>query len=310
MVKKRIQIGYIRYDDRTYTSFIEKILILIRKIIVKVYIERINNEVIFLIPKYKYYNSFMQKRIANQIKKYILQNQIVNIVIENGVSNNFIKELHILDDNIRILNGKHIMKNLILEMFEYIFNITGTNSNLENVYIFVNDYTKNNITIIQMLVQKFKTVNIITENLRYFRKLEESFYNDGILITVSNNKRKSAKNAKFIVNIDFEKDAIEQYIINMDSIIINLTNENVFFEKMFRGILINNIVIKFNQDFTDFVNEFYGKVNLCEFLESYFLEYNVDIIREVFSQYGGGITKLLGVRGIISIEELCSSVFK
>lgn len=308
MVIKRSRVGYIRYDDRTFVTFVERLFVIIRRIIIKVCIEEIDNGVIFLIPKYKYYNSFVKKRISNQVKKYILQNQIINIVIENVDDNDFIKELNIVDNNICILNGKYLMKNLIWEMFEYIFNITKINSNLENVYIFVNDYTKNNVAIIQMLVQKFKTVNIITENLKYFKRLEEELYESGILITVSNNKRKSAKNAKFIVNIDFKKDIFEQYIINMDSIIINFTNENVFFEKMFRGVLINNIVINFNNDFVAFVNEFYGNVNFVHFFESYFLESNVDIIREVFRQYGGCIIELLGVRGVISINELLQRI--
>lgn len=306
MLKKRLQIGYIRYDDRTFVNLIEKIFIVIRKFLAIVYLEKIDNGVLLLIPKYKYYNSFLKKRILNQIKKYIFENKLINIVVENELDNNLTKEIRMVVDNIHLLNGKYLMKNLVWELFEYIFNIIGINSNLENVYIFVNEYTPNNIAIIQMMADRFKTVNIITEKLMCFKKLEESLYEDGILITVSNNKRKSAKNAKFIVNIDFEKDVFEQYIINMDSVIINLTNENIFFEKVFRGILINDISISFNNDLITFVNEFYGKVNFSQFFESWFLENNIDVIRKVFIENGGYIINVLGVRGIISIEEFSS----
>ena len=72
------------------------------------------------------------------------------------------------------------MKNIISKLLEYIYNVNNKNIKLENIYIFVNEYTKNNIGIIEMLARKCKTVNIVTENLKYFIKLEDFLYNEGL----------------------------------------------------------------------------------------------------------------------------------
>jgi len=190
-----------------------------------------------------------------------------------------------------------------LEILKYIFNINKINTELENVHIFVNQYSKNNIKIIENMCKKFKTVNIITENLKYYKRLESKLYNEGILVTVSNNKRKSARCAKYVINVDFEKEIIEQYNVNMNSVIINLTNEKVLFEKFFRGVLVNNFEIVLDSDFVYYIEEVYGKVNKKVFLESLILDMNCVEVENELSKYGGKISGLLGVRGRILESE-------
>lgn len=297
--KNNKKVGYIRYNDRMYQKFREKLLNIIRKILIKVIIEYVENGIIILIPKYKWFNKlnyskFIKTRIINQINKYISCNNIEYVVFE--------KQLQFMEkqfDNINILNGKYLMKNMVFQILEYVLKIKNKNIKLENIYIFVNEYTKNNISIIEMLSRKCKTVNIVTENLRYFRRLEEFLHNEGILITVSNNKRKSAKNAKIIINMDFSKEKFEKYNINMDSIILNITNEKCFFENTFRGVLINNFEISISEDFSCFCNEFYGKIDEKIYLESFILNKDYRNVENQFKQCSGKISGILGIRGKI-----------
>ena len=289
-------IGYIRYDNRVYEKSSEKCIKLFRKIFIKVNIEFIENGVIIVIPQYKNYNKKVLNIIINQLNLYIKKYKIDYLVFEDNMQ--FLKDNF---TNINTLNGKIFMKFSLLKILEYIFDINQKNMNLENVYIFVNQYTKNNIYIIETLIKKFRTVNIITENLKFYKNLENSLYKEGILITVSNNKHKSAKNAKYIINMDFEKETFEKYNINMKSIIINLTNESNFFEKNFNGLLINNFEICMNKDMMSFINEFYGNINEKIYIESLLCsgEECYEKVEELNKQYGSEVFSLTGVRGLL-----------
>lgn len=313
--RNNCKIGYIRYNDRKYERFKDKIANIVRRIFIKVIIENIDNGIIILIPKYKFIkstNKFVRKRIINQIKKYIKYENMQYIILDKDLS--FIEEnLRFIKEEfnkINILNGKYLMKNIISKLLEYIYNVNNKNIKLENIYIFVNEYTKNNIGIIEMLARKCKTVNIVTENLKYFIKLEDFLYNEGILITVSNNKRKSAKNAKIIINMDFSKDVFEKYTINMNSIIINLTNEKSFFENTFRGVCINNIEISIDKNVRCFYKEFYGNIKESLYLESIILNKDYKYVENKYEENNSKISDLIGVRGKIQKNEFCESIDK
>ena len=90
----------------------------------------------------------------------------------------------------------------------------------------------------------------------------------------------------------------------MDSIIINITNENIFFEKYFRGILINDFDITLNNDFLFYIEEIYGKINVKNYLQSLFINKNFREIENKLVEYGFKINGLIGIRGKILNEEL------
>ncbi len=295
-LKKRETVAYIRNDNRTYVTKTEKYIKFFRKCFIKVGLEIIENGIIIVIPKYNIYNKKTTQKIINQINLYIKKYDIDYLVFDENLR--YLEEFFSSNN---ILKGKALMKELLVEILEYIFSINGQNMNLENIYIFVNKYTKNNIYIINKLITKFKTVNLITENLRYYQRLEASLYNDGILITVSNNKKKSAKNAKYIINMDFDKDTFEKYNINMNSIIINLTDELEFFKNSLKGVLVNNFELQINEDDKNFINEFYGNINKKIYLESllYSEEQDHTKIAKSYKQCGSKVCILTGVRGML-----------
>jgi hypothetical protein len=155
------------------------------------------------------------------------------------------------------------------------------------------------------LTEIFKTVNIITENVKRFKRLEDKYYEQGILITVSNNRRKSLRNAKYILNIDFDKNDFLLYNINSCSIIINISNENIDIRKGFNGILVNNLDIKINDDKEKFINEFYGNINKRLFIEALIKRSvrKLEYIEKINQEYEIKIAKLIGIRGIIENNE-------
>lgn len=320
LVKNKKNIIYVRYDTRKYESASEKIIKFLRKVLIRVEIETIENGQIILIPKYKKNNNFIKNRLLKQVKNLLEDKEFQGLIYEKDLFSfkdeigNILKDKKqnkvknkIKDrlDSIQILNGKYLMKNMLKNILKYIFDINKQNMSLENIYIFVNEYTKDNIYIINSLIAKFKTVNIITENLRYYKRLEMSLYKEGILINVSNNKKKSARYAKYIVNIDFEKEIFEKYNINMNSVIINLTNNERFFDNIFRGVLVNNFDVHINQDDWEFIKEFYGNIYIKVYLEGYLkanmVKYNY--VENVCAKYGVIVYRLIGLHGALKKEE-------
>lgn len=294
------RIGFVRKDNRKYEKRIEKICKFIRKIFLKVKIEYIQNDVMFLIPNYKENSKFILKIISQKIKKYVDKIGITELIFEDNL--NYLRDKL---DRYFISDGKLIMKKNLIGIFEYIFKISKKNINLENVYVLVNEYNKQNTYIINELIEKFKTVNIITENIKKYRRMENYWFNEGILITVSNNKRKSLKNAKYIINIDFDKNKILMYNINSNSIIINLSYEDIKPKSNFNGVLINNIELKIDKNKEDFINEFYGNINKKIFLET-IIKKNIkelDYIKKINYNYNVKISELIGTRGRLENNE-------
>ncbi len=293
-------VGFVRKDNRQYEKWFEKKLKILRKAFVRVKVEHVDNDVIILIPKYKKYNRIVSKLISSQINKYVGKFKIKELVFE--------QELDFIKKKINIQqfsNGKLIMKNSLIKIFGYMFKINKKNINLEDVYVLVNEYNKENIYIINELIESFKTVNIITENIRRFKRLENQLFDSGVLITVSNNKRKSLRNATYIINIDFDKNKIMLYNIKSNSTIINLTDENIELKSNFNGVLINNIELQIDKDKDCFINEFYGNINKKIFIEMLIKKNNrnLEYIKKISQEYSAKISELIGIRGKLENNE-------
>lgn len=293
-------IGYVRKDNRQYESTKEKIYKVIRKIFLKVKAEYIDNDVVLLIPNYKSYSGLILGIISKQIRRKIDRIEVNELVFEEN--------LDLVKNKFNMYcksNGKIIMKKSLIKIFEYIFRLNNVNINLENVYILVNEYNKQNTDIINQLIEKFKTVNIITENIKRYKRMENYWYSKGVLITVSNNRRKSLRNAKYIINIDFDKNKILMYNINSNSIIINLIDEFISIKSNFNGVLINNIELKIDSNKECFINEFYGNINKKIFLETIIKKNDkrLEYINEINQEYNVKISGLIGVRGILENNE-------
>lgn len=289
------KVGFIRFDNRKYENFMGKFFRFIRKICVKVEVENTEKGLIFLIPKYEKYTGFFMKKIQKQIKKQIDKNKISELIVDKCVG---------------IVPKKRtnkILKNSIFKIIEYIFRKNGENTNLENIYVLVNKYNKQNIYVIKKLVEMFKTVNIITQDIKHYQILEKKFFEQGILITISNNKRKGIRNAKYIINIDFDKNEIIEYNIYSESIILNISEQFINIEKGFNGILINDFEIQINEDNEEFINEFYGNIDKKQYLENELkmFQINTEYIDEFYKMYNAKITYLIGVRGRLQDSEFC-----
>ena len=151
-----------------------------------------------------------------------------------------------------------MMPYLIKEIMEYILQKSGNTTELEDLYLLIKkDYSsyKENIAF---LAQSFKTINIVTTSIKNYQKLAnqlEEKYN--VMITVNNNKKKSLRKAKWIVNFDVPIEDMKKYTICQNSAIIYLEENGIYQEGGFEGIHICNAGI----DVSDEIKEYF---DCCE----------------------------------------------
>ena len=108
------------------------------------------------------------------------------------------------------------------------------------------------VEYIKLLSKKYKTINIVTNHIEKFKKLEKKLLNeDGIIITITNNKKKSLLKSQIILNVDFPQELINNYNINENAIIINIHGKIKINKKRFNGLNVNNYEIDYRDDKKD-----------------------------------------------------------
>jgi len=210
------------------------------------------------------------------------------------------KEVHILD-------GTGLMPYFIKDIVEYISQKQGRTPELEDLYLLIKneDYCyRDNIIF---LAQHFKTINIVTTSLKAYQKfakqLEEKH---DIIITVTNNKKKSLKRAKWIINFDMQAEEIKKYTINRTAMIIYLNKKGIYEENNFEGLHICRAGIDVSQEVKDFLEKEHllNQCSLTVLYESMIKkEQSFRKTIEQLQKDNVKVKKLYGRRGILSDKE-------
>ena len=101
-----------------------------------------------------------------------------------------------------IADGKWLSEILLTDIVKYI--IEKEKIEKANISILINDLTEIEYQNIKILAKKYSTINIVTNHIEKFKKLEEKLQEaDGIVITITNNKRKSLLKSNIVINVDF-----------------------------------------------------------------------------------------------------------
>lgn len=162
-------------------------------------------------------------------------------------------------------NNKEIFKKSLETIIKDVLKLKKKTIQEINIYILIKELKSDEL--IMSLAKQCKTLNIITSNMRNFRRLEDYIYNNyGIAITVSNNKKKGLLRANYIINIDYNEDEINLYNINRNAIIFNISYNKIKNIKCFEGLIINNIFPIYKV--TDFKNYYSRKFREIEILNN------------------------------------------
>ncbi len=235
-----------------------------------------------------YYLPDLNEKIISKLIQKLKQNNIDCIISEKNI-----------DFEYNRLDGKYLLKCAVPEVIKYCYNALDKNEELEEIYILAENYTKENIRIIESMLDKVKVVNIVTNHLRQFQELEKRLERKEIYITVSSNKRKALKRAELIINLDFNN--FNGFNVNKNSIIVNC-NKEFKLNKDFEGICIENIDIKIDKIMRIFSeNENMDKKELFE--AELLKQKDLDESRYILEKSKMIITGLIGKRGKIDLSE-------
>ena len=211
-------------------------------------------------------------KIVQKIKNILENKKVRQLCIEKNLKNDiqFINLLY--SNNINICTPKWIFKQ---KTDEFISQILKDKKREETeISICVNEVDSQIEKYIYKFAKEFKTINIVTNHIGKFKKIEEKLYEEnGILINLTNNRRKSLLKSKLILNIDFPKELINEFAIYDNSTIINWDDNLKIRKKRFNGKIIEeiNLDLAENSEVAEFIKqnnlEKYDERDVCQVLE-------------------------------------------
>ena len=242
---------YIQENDKP--TFLEKMFTKIR-------IE--NNRII--LPIEKELTEKKQEKLAQKTIKMLNKSSSKKIVVSKKIEE-YEKLMNILKSKYINVDGKWLYKMLVPEMMEYILKKENLKKEETSLYILVNDTTDVVLQNMLEFAKEYKTITIITNHLDKFKKIEERILEEsGINISIMNNKKKSWSRARIIINFDFPKELINQYVIKKKTIILNLPGKLKINKKRYEGKIIQGYEIKLketkeDQSYNQELEKFYPK---------------------------------------------------
>ena len=192
-------------------------------------------------------------KLFRKIKNILDSNNIKNVIISKD--SEFVNLFY--SNNLDIIDGRILFKKLIIQIIENICTHNNLKSQEKQISILINSVNVFGINCVKELSQRFKSLNVVTNNINYFKPLKEKLWEeDGIIITLTNNKKKALSKANIILNIDFPEELVNKYTIFEEAILVNLEEEVKVRKKRFCGKIINNYKIKAepNSKLAEFLN--------------------------------------------------------
>ncbi len=209
--------------------------------------------------------------------------------------------------NTNILDGRWLWNYLLEASLNYIVNQQKVPIQEQEIAIMTNDNSETNLKNIIQLSQKVKHMNIITNHFNQFKPIEEYLYSKlGIMITITNHKKKALKRSNIIINLDFTEEELNQYNLPYQATILNINEEIKIYSKKFSGVNIINYKIRLPKEYI----EMFEQYNMLEEFDHNILyesilygKDNYDNIVKKIKENKSQIDYLMGRNGIIQSRE-------
>ncbi len=187
-----------------------------------------------------------QVKFAKKVIKKLEKNDITSVVIENEIYKKckvIVNEIYSSD--IEVITGDELYENMVTNIIEYILD---NNNKIKlsdiNLGIAISLITYNRLTFIRNISNTIKGLTILTDDVEKFDNLyKETLSENGLSIKVTNNFKTGLKNCDFIINFDIDNEKLVSTNYN-NCIFFNFSNKISKVKKNFKGIIINDIIIK------------------------------------------------------------------
>lgn len=305
-----MNIVFIYEDNSEVKSLKDKIKKLYFKLIKKIEIKEVLNDsykniainkIIICIPNYKF--NKINRTFMKNLLYSLNQNGAKNMVLSDYLSSKTIFKNELYAYNFNILDGRFLIKTSSIDILKYIMEKAESNLNKEEISIMVNENSNINLEIITNIANVAKRVNLITNNISRFKKLENKLYKEnGIILSIGNNRKKGLAKSKYILNIDFPEELLNKYKIYKKAVIVNIENICKVNSKSFSGIVINDIDIEYKKKKEE--KELFEKFDKKAVYESKIIalhEYNE--INNIKQRDNLKIVNTIGNNGVIHQDE-------
>ncbi len=208
------------------------------------------------------------EKLAQKTKKIFEKAKSKKVIISKKIQKQeqYVNQLYRYP--LEMVEGRWLFEVLSSKILDYILLKKQKKKEETQITILVNDLSENMLCQIRNMVKQYKIVNIITNHKEKFKKLEKQILEeDGIMITVGNNKKKGLAKAELILNIDFPSEWINRYTIYEEAIIVNVREGVKIENKRFNGITINDYEIEVqNEESFDYDKK--TKYRACQIYEA------------------------------------------
>lgn len=279
------------FNENRFLSFIKKLNFKAKALSGNFFVKKVSNGDLIILPST---NNLTKKKILKFLNIYSIKTICISRELE---------EIGFFDgENLNVLNGKWLYKYLILNYIKYIYVSQGKNPREQEVSFLINKITDVDLENIELTAKFVKNVNVITDSISRIRILADKLYKEnGIILNITKNYKKSLLKSSVIINIDFEEDELNKFIVPRRAIIINIGKNVKVNYKGFEGVNIfdYNVTIPekyLSKEFSSFRKEI--------LYESYL--YKNTSPKNIFKEIKSDnilIESLVGQKGIIRRQE-------
>lgn len=260
-----------------------------------------NNYVITIYDKEK-------NRVKNKLVKYIKKFKIDTLVFSEDLKEYKEEICQKMQDYIVVINGRKVMEFLQFDIMKYILEMQNKDIRQEEIYIVFKKDNSLDLNFLKVFIENFRMTNIVTNDLERLKNVQDNLlYNDNILISVSNNKKKALKRAKYILNVNLNKGELEKYRINREAIIVNIKEDVHYDDISFAGINVKYLEVELPDEYLERFEKVGMKFDNVKLYESVLLKEGmnkrkVEEIQERIKNDGVRVTALIGNKGILDFK--------
>ena len=256
-----------------------------------------------------------KKSIQKRLVKKIYKQKIDAIVFSKELEGKFkddICEMLKLDDNINVkmINGKKLMEYMEFDIMKYILEKQKHSMRQEDIYIIFKRDNSLNLNFLVRFIENFRMTNIVTNDIARLKNVQDNLLdNENILISVSNNKKKALRRAKYVLNVNLTTEELAKYNINRNAVIINIRENVKYSNPGFEGVNVNHFDIKVPDEFDEKFEQMGNNFDLVKLYESILIaenfgEASTEKVYEKIARDEIQVKNVIGINGRISDEEL------
>lgn len=118
---------------------------------------------------------YLYKKCINNIERTVNIYNVKFIILSKKIKE--LEEIRNIctHNNVKILDGKYLLKIMLADVLEHILNTRNEKLETQNIHIVINQNSEININLLEYISGRVKSVNIVTKQIRNFRKTRKVF---------------------------------------------------------------------------------------------------------------------------------------